>query len=339
MFRLYTEKDSYENICFWEEEKYPNWKKIISRNTDVCLNISDEDLSLELENPESPIYLFLQSSASAKNPIALNSHFDKLKDDISEIIVEPRSVFILDLDPQEAERISKEYGVAVFSEKNIDDKFLIGGFSKELIGGEIIEGGWENLIDFKFPVSNALIVSDNFLFKNEEAGKNLGIGNLVHLLDIFLPKELAIDYHISIIIEDANKSKKWWERTVGNLKSEVIRLREYPINFEIILAKTVHKRRIISNYLNGWTDKGFSIFKNSDISIVRGENDINLNRVFNNINDRGDTHFIKSENGINQLKKICNNVSEFVHLNGQSPNRMIFGDCNTDKSIKNRLLQ
>lgn len=337
MFRLYTEKESYENICFWEEEKYPNWKKIISKNTDVCINISDDDLDIELENPESPIYLFLQSSASAKNPIALKSHFANLKEDISEILSEPRSVFILDIETEEAKKIQEEYGIAVFSKIDIDDHFLIGGFSKELIAGQIIEGGWKNLIDFDFPVSNALIISDNFLFKNEEAGKNLGLGNLPQLLDIFLPKKLTIDYHITIIIEDANKTKKWWERTVGNLKAEVIRLRDYPINFEIILTKTVHKRRIISNYLNGWTDKGFSIFKNSDINIVRGENDVNLNRIFNNIDDNGDTHYMKSENGINQLKKICDNVSEYIQNNGQSPNRMIFGDCNQDKTVKNRL--
>jgi threonyl-tRNA synthetase len=48
MFTLYTEKETYEEICVFDD--LPNWKKIIANHSDVCLDIDDELLDEEIFN-------------------------------------------------------------------------------------------------------------------------------------------------------------------------------------------------------------------------------------------------------------------------------------------------
>jgi len=339
MFVLYTEKNALDDILFYEEEKYPNWKKILTKNIDICVNISDDDLEKELADSESPLFFFLNAHAGAKQPIALANYFPTLIEEPSEVLNHPRSAFILDISEDEALQAQKEFGMAVFSSENIDDTFFKGGFFKELNKNNKVDGGWQALIDFELPFSNALVISDEYLFQNDEKGNNLGLSNLPNMLDAFLPKYLGVVFHLTIIAADAGKSKDWWAKRFGSLKAEIIRLRDYNINIELVLAKTIHKRRAISNYLNSWTDKGFSVFKDYDKNKVRDDNDIHIYRIFNNLEDFGDSHYSSSQKGLDELKKICSSVSDFVNSGNTASNRMIFGDCNADKTIKNRLLE
>ncbi len=337
MFNLYCEREIFEDICLFDD--YPNWKKIIANQTQVLLNMSDDELDEELLNPDSPIFLFQEANAAAVVPKALGAQFQALKDNISDVLNHPRDAFIFDIGPEEAKSIANDFGSAVFSSKNLNDTFFSGGFFKELKHNQLIPGGWKSLISFDLPVSNSLIISDDYFFENEDNGINCGISNLLCLIDAFLPDNIKVDYHITVVAPKGNKhNREWWIKKFGALNVKVKKLRPYTINFEMVFAATTHKRRIISNYINGWTDKGFSIFKGDNPEKVRGVNDIHIYRVFDNIHIRGDNHFISASNGIAQIKHHCDNAIQYIKSQGNTEHAMIFGDCSKDKSIKNRLL-
>lgn len=336
MHTVYIEKDIFEEVCMFDD--YPNWKQVIASHANVCINIEEDLLDKEIFNPESPIFLFLNAYVGAKIPIALKDYFDLINEDISVVLNHPMSSFILEVSEDKANKIRNEYGIAVFSISNLFDDYFSQGFFKEIKKDSRIIDGWKSLINIELPVSNALVISDNYLFENEERGINLGMANIPKLLDVFLPANLSIDFHLLIIAKDGGKSRDWWVKKVGALKTDINNLRSYNINLELVLTKAIHKRRIMSNYLNGWADNGFSVFRSYDSELVRMDNDIHLYRIFNNLNSSGDSHFQSLKRGLEDLKVICNNVSSFIVNHGESSDYRIFGDCNKDKTIKNRLL-
>lgn len=336
MFVLYIEKNAFEDISYFDE--YPHWKKIISDDIQVCLNISEQELDNEFEDVESAIYRFYTDTASGNYPIATENFIEDIKSDYSLLREhhQPRSAFILDISEEEAIKLSTDYGLAILSSKKINDNYFLGGFAKDLAKGERIEEGWTKLINFDLPVSNSLIISDNHFFVNEEGGINCGLGNICGILDAFLPERLEVDFHVTILGLDGSKPESWWIKEFGRLKAQIDRLREYNIILELILTKTIHKRVVISNYLYGWADKGFDLFKNSNPEIIRDDFDLQAQVIFNNINDFGDSYYIFSQNNINRIKKICDEVYTYVIAEGNSSNRMIFG-C-PKKKINNPLL-
>lgn len=342
-FNIYIEKEKFDEIILFNEN-YPNWMKILSDNTQILLNMTDEDFINELNDIESPIYLFEEMNASDVKPKALGSQFVALKDDMMGLINHPRGVFIFDIEPNEASKVSKSLGVAVISSDDLNDNYFKGGLFKEFASGQIVEGGWKSVLPPKeeLQVSNALVISDCYLFENEENGLNYGLSNLPNLLDAFLPKALEIEYHITILAQNGDKSRSWWIKKFGAFKAKIELLRNYEIRLELFLTKGPHKRRFISNYLNGWADKGFSMFKISDPNQVRDYNedfyDFHLHKVFDNIDHTGDTHFKSATNGLQQVKKCCDKVSDDIKKIIENESSMIFGDCNKDKTTINRLL-
>jgi len=336
MFNVYTESEIFEDICLFDD--YPNWKKIFSCQTQVLVNMTDDELEDELSNPESPIFLFQNANAGAITPIALNKQIESLKENIESVINHPRDAFLLNIESDTALKISNDMGVAAFSSNDLDDNYFKGGLFKELDLDQNITNGWKSLVDMELPVSNALIISDDFLFENTEVEINCGIGNLPSLFDVFLPIQIKTDYHITVIASSGGKSKDWWIKEFGALKAKINNLREYEIKLEIVFTKTIHKRRIISNYINGWADKGFSIFRNSNPEIVRQVNDLHIYRVFDNIDNKGESHYSSATKGIEQLKHICKGVAEYIKNQEKSQYYMVFGDCNKDKTVINRLL-
>lgn len=336
-FNVYIEKEIFEEICLLDD--YPNWKKIFSKNTQILLNMTEDDLDKELEDLESPIFLFQDMNAAAVPPIALDSQFEAMKDNTESLINHPRAAFIFDVEPEEAAELSKDLGVALFSSKRLDDNyFKSGGLFRDLESGQTIEGGWKSLLSKELPVSNALVISDNYLFKNEENNMNCGLGNLPKLLDAFLPQQLKTDYHITILAQNGGKGRSWWIKKFGALKAEILQLRDYDIKLELAFTETIHKRRFLSNYMNGWADKGFSIFKNSNPDVVRDYNDIHLYRVFDNIDNIGDSYYQSASKGLKQIREICDKLSDDIKKISENESAMIFGDCNKDKTIRNRLL-
>jgi hypothetical protein len=346
MFTVYSEKEIFENMVLYNEET-PHWFNIIRNHSDVCLNITDIELTAE-QVPGTPIFEYIMANGG-RTPIALKDFFDLIYEDNKVIAEKPRSAFFLNYSKIEAAKIQADYGVIVQGNEKIDDAVLKGSFFKELPKDSIFENkinkGWLNLVNFSLPPSNAMVITDDYLFSNEENEQIVGKPNVVRLVDALLPAHLSIPYHLAIISNDhpeegkPPRSKEWCERLAGELKAKLIALRPYPIIFEIVFTQTIHKRKLILNYLNGTCDKGFAVFKVSDGKTVRSDNDFRCDRVFNRTEyHEGDTDYASVESVLVQLKQKCQTVSQYISNAGATINYRILGDCKADKSINNRLI-
>jgi hypothetical protein len=303
--------------------------------------MDDDELNSQLVQG-TPIFEYTLARGG-RQPIALKPYFESITKDPLIIAEKPRSVFFLHISPVEAEEMQKATGIIVQSGKAIEDKILKGSFFKDLTKNAIFEDhatkGWTNLVNFPRPPSNAMVITDHYLFTNEEHGRNIGHPNLVTLIDAFLPASLSVQYHITVIANDSNRTEQWCHQLTGRLKAEIIRLRNYDIVFEMVLTNTMHKRKIILNYLNGGCDKGFAVFKPLDGKTVISDNDFRCDRLFQRVEQtEGDTDFVSAENALKSLKKLCKEVGEYVNNAGARENYRVLGDCNADKTLKNRLI-
>lgn len=336
MTALYTEQEILDEIALFADE-FPNWNKVLKSGVHICINISDNDLDEKLINPEDPIFLAYNASATMEVPIALDTYINDLKADLSQVIDKPRSIFLLDIEDDLAISTRKDFGMAVYSISNLPENIFDFSFSLDLEKDQTIASSWKGIINFEKPISNSLIITDNYYFKNEDNGINRGFSNLVNFIDAYLPDQLAIDYHITIFAEDCSKTNGWWVKEYGKLVALLKPLREFSINIELVLTSTIHRRRFISNYVFGKTDQGYDVFHAKEVNKVKIDNEFEHFEIFSNLNNPGTKYFQSSDNTIIKLENIASGVCEYVSSKGNELGRMLFG-CNKDKTIKNRLL-
>lgn len=346
MFTVYAEKDIFEKIVVFNDET-PNWYSIFCNHSDVCLNMTKQEMEAE-EIQGTPIFEFIMANGG-RSPVALKEYFESIYDDPSEIVKNPRSAFFLNYSKTKASQIQADYGILVQGNEEIEDGSLKGSFFKDLAKDKVFENqalkGWEHLLSILMPPSNAMVITDDYLFSNEERGQIVGQTNVLQLVNVFLPPNLSVPYHITIISNDhpeagkPAKSKQWCEKLTGDLKASISALRSYPIVLEMVFTQTIHKRKIILNYLQVTCDKGFAVFRAKDGKTVRTENDIRCDRIFNRIEPHeGDNDYNTSEAILLQLKHKCQSVGQSISNAGASVNNRILGDCNSNKSLRNRLI-
>ena len=336
MTALFTEQEILDDIALFAED-FPHWNKVITSGLHICVNIKDDELEKRLIDPEDPIFLVYNASATMELPIALDTYITDLKTDLSQVIDKPRSIFLLDIEDALAISTRKDFGTAVYSMHNIPENIFDFPFSLDLEKGQTIASSWKGIINFEKPISNSLIITDNHFFKNEDSGVNRGFSNLVNFIDAYLPDQLSIDYHITIFAEDCSKTNGWWVKEYGKLVALIKPLREFPINIELVLTTTIHRRRFISNYVFGKTDQGYDVFHAKEVNKVKIDNEFEHFEIFSNLNNPGTKYFQSCDNTIIKLEKVATSVSEYVASEGNELGRMLFG-CNKDKTIKNRLL-
>lgn len=339
-FIIYSEKNAFDDVTF--NGNYPNLKSIFTNHAKIFLNISPEELQEDLAN-EGVLFLYLHAFGGAKIPESNPNHFINILEDGIHLLASPRSLYILNISESQAETLQNSYGVLVQSSNSIYDDIFKGGFHKELPKQkQLISGskkGWEVLFDFAFPPSNSIVITDDWLFKNEENGKIVGQENILSLLNVLLPNDLQVEYHILIITDDQGRAESKCENIANELRKSIAPFRKYPIIVEVVFADTIHKRKAILNYLSITCDKGFAMFRVNNPYEIRDDNDFRYEKIFNRMeNNEGDTVFYSDTLILSKLKNKCISVKDYIQNNKQDPNRRILGDCNSDKSIKNRLI-
>lgn len=346
MFNVFAEKVIFENIVVFNDEA-PHWYNIFCNHSDISLNMTKEELDAE-EIPGTPIFEFIMANGG-RSLNASKTLFDSIYNNNQIVADKPRSVYFLDYPKEQADKIQASFGVIVHGNEKVEDGILKGSFFKELLKDSVFENqttkGWKNLVNFPLPPSNSMVVTDDYLFSNEEKGQVIGVGNLINLVDAFLPAKLVIPFHLIIISSDCPetnkppKSANWCDKIVIALQSDISKLRPYPIVVEVVFTKSLHKRKLILNYINATCDKGFAVFKLSDSKTVRSDNDFRSNRVFTRVEiHEGDTEYQVDESDLLKLKEKCKSVRQFISNSGPNVNNRVLGDCNPDKSIKNRLI-
>lgn len=346
MFTIYSEKDIFEKIILCNEET-PNWYSIFCNHSEVCLNMSDEELIAE-ETDGTPIFEFIKANGG-RSPIALQEYFETIYHDNSAIAAKVRAAFFLKYSKAEADLLQSGYGVIVQSQESIDDNLLTGSFKTKLLKGEVIEDehniGWRKLLTFTFPPSNSIVISDNYLLQStERVGKTYdasGVKNILWLLDVLLPTKLSIPYHVTILSEDNDQPEAWRNKIGGDLNSAINSLRDYEINVEIVFVKSelLHERVLMMNYINASCEHGFYVFKAKDGKTVHVVNKLQINSYFSILNNsQGETEYHIATKDLWVIKDICNNLASHIHAKSKVYRGAILGGCNPNKSIKNRLI-
>ncbi len=339
-FVVYSEKNAFDEITF--NGSYPNLKNIFANHSKVFLNLSPKELDDNIIS-EGEIFYYLHAFPGAKIPEAYPEQFINVYDDAINLLSTPRSIYFLDVSSAQALDWEKQYGIIVQSSTAISDNVLSGGAHRELLQNMILNTGtdlgWKCLFNFPLPPSNSVVITDDWLFKNEEGGNIVGEGNISPFLDAVLPIDLQADFHVLIITDDQARSQQRCEKLVGDLKAKICALRDYPIVVEFVFADTIHKRKAIFNYISVTCDKGFAMFKLSDLQTVRDDNDFRYEKSFNRTQkSEGDTVYYSDTLILKKIKDKCSSVKEYITNRHQDPNRRILGDCNKDKTLKNRLI-
>src|SRR5690349_18224289 len=292
-FVVYLEKSAFDEITF--NGSYPKLKSVFTNHATIFLNLTAQELEENIQS-QGEIFYYIHAYGGAKIPEAYQQHFLNIYGDESNLVLTPRSIYFLNVSPEHADNLQKQYGLIVQSSQSISDDILTGTAHRELTKNMVLATGasfgWRQLFNFQLPPSNSIVITDDWLFKNEEGGRIIGEDNIVSLLDAALPTDLIIEFHVLIITDDQARTQQRCEKLAGDLKAKIIALRGYPIIVEVVFADTIHKRKLIFNYISVTCDKGFAMFKLSDLRTVRDDNDFRYERIFNRIEKHeGDTVF------------------------------------------------
>jgi hypothetical protein len=340
MMQIFSDLQPFETVVLYPE-KYPNWFKLFSEHCKVFINMSDDDYELEkLRNPILEEFIKLNTG---REPVPLKYHFDSVYADSATVVSTPRSVYFLDISKNEADKMQQDFGILIQCTDSIDDGVLRNIYNRNLsINKPCSENGkigWQCLLANQLPPLNTIVISDNFLFSNEDGIR--GFKNVVQLIQAVMPDTLNTDFNILLIAQEPkNKDAAWCNKVSSDIKTAIDNLKKpYNTIFEIVFAETIHPRLVISNYFMIKLEKGFAVFNSRDLQTVHETTDVEIKRMFHILNKHeGDPEYLQAESKLSEIKQICRSVAEYILNRPNDKNYRILGDCNPDKSLKNRLI-
>lgn len=185
---------------------------------------------------------------------------DHLKQHPEDVLKSPSSLYILDVPPAEALAIRRSFGVMCLSGDNPDITPLIDVNDIHISNEhEKLGRGWDSVLDSveKLP-SNALLLTDRYLFAFRHPNAGDGLANIHDILNELLPQQFeGGDYHVTIVFDDRSKHSSY---TFDEIATKLNRIkthlgRNYPIMMEVLgitpdcsIYNKLHNRLIVSNY-------------------------------------------------------------------------------------------
>lgn len=319
---------------------FPNLNEIVLTESVIYLNCSDEELDYLLEDEEN---IFSHISKMDISFIAAKEFFLAFERDKNILTKKKHAIFFLSISEEEAMQLSNKYGVIIQNEKNMRDDILQLNFYKRYGKGEIANGkqdGWCNTLQkIKLPPLNSLVISDEYLLKNTEGDRYIGLENIKSLLNAILPKSLETEFHLLIITPLGNISQNKIIKLYYDLKKYLENIRRIDFNVEFILTDTIHARKIYSNYFIMTCDKGFKMFKVFNPKVVYDTNDIRLLSILHDpVNSFGDSMLKVEKLDLEEIRKKCDQLTMQLQNGVINQQKTIIGDTNPDKTVKNRLL-
>lgn len=346
---IYLNKDLLETVAVFSEE-FPKLFRFFSKYAVIHIDLSENELDKELSDYESDIALFKRGNDVLIIP---ESSFKSTNCFAELLSGKTRSVFFLDLNKQEAERLSKEYGVIIKSQsiqRDIDPFSPTGLYRKNLNKGESFKSdGWKALLDsVEFLPRNSIIISDRHLLDNDSG--DVGYNNILSCLKALMPNQYSGVFQVLILSKYPNVSESKIERMAGGLKTELNNSFKYSVDVEWFLVDSndfyLHKRRIYLGYQTIECDKGFAVFKEGDkkgSAVIREDNELSINPAFCLFTDySGDSQFGIDSEDLNKIMKNCEKIGNRYRgkLESHSSDRVkIVGDCDKKNYLpKNRML-
>ena len=175
------------------------------------------------------------------------------------VLQNPSSLFILPIPILEAERIQKSYGVFCLSGDVINILALIDVNDEQTTNeGEPLGQGWGTVLrSLRDIPTNALLLTDRYLFSNVSSYKGNGIDNVNDILEVLLPQRFLGEYHVTIVFDVEQIHEDYTFREIVDSLEDVKQSlqRDYPIVMEVLgitqkcpIYMKLHNRRIVSNY-------------------------------------------------------------------------------------------
>jgi hypothetical protein len=340
ILKLHGSKEEINNIILGEIPM-PNYNSILKKEKIQVFAYVEStiDLNNALNDPNEPLNIrFRMDQVEEKIPnYKIISEFDAME----------RSCRSLSIGEGFKSNNPIQINITTSNEKDI---VLSGRYKKNFMNECHIEGNWnsiftkfENLESSKYllPKSNTLVINDNYLFNNStKTGENLGILNLVSLLDAILPSNSIEEYHILVITSDCKWSPEFARKNFDYILNELKVKFEYPIFFELVIWEkpnsTRHKRMLISNYYTSIVDRGFGIF-NLQNDVV-GPNDIVVESIFHDALEPGDSPYETSNIYLQLFSSAYKSAKDYCRKQKPTVGRIYL--CNCEKMDKvNRLLE
>lgn len=176
------------------------------------------------------------------------------------VLRNPSALYILDITPAEALAIQRSYGVVCQSGARTDLTPLLDVNDIHISNErEPLGRGWDSVLDSveKLP-SNALLLTDRYLFAFRRPHAGDGIANIKSILNELLPRQfLGGEYHVTVIFDNMSKHNTY---TFNDIATQLNRIkqqldRDYPIMMEVLgitpncsIYNQLHNRLIVSNY-------------------------------------------------------------------------------------------
>ena len=183
-----------------------------------------------------------------------------LKTHPKEVLKTPSALFVLDITPSEAQNIQKSYGVVCLDGEHLNIAPLIDVNDIHISNErERLGRGWDSVLDSveKLP-SNALLLTDRYLFAFRSPNAGDGLSNISDILQELLPQQfLGGEYHVTVVFDNIKMHNSYtFEEIATKLNRIKMQMkRNYPIMMEVVgitpncsIYNKLHNRLIVSNY-------------------------------------------------------------------------------------------
>lgn len=344
MFKVFIAENILRNIVKAESQRPNN-----SRSNLFKILRSAKNLYVTMDAPDLEWIKQLKDDFGLTADTTRTEYIKKIPTKPESVLKNPSSLFILDIPLAEAKKIQVEYGVICRSGVDTNISTLIDINDEHTTDkNKPLGRGWDTVLDsVEFLPSNALILTDRYLFKTTNAKYGNGFDNVRSILTELLPRELNTTYHITVVFDkdsiDALYDFQTIAKRLNDIKDEL--KRPYPITMEVLGITgqnesyyNLHNRRVISNYFVVKMDYSLAAFNKT---VGTADQTITPQVLFTEDSlNRHSTAPLKSmEQIVYTLRKFSNSLSSphtnhnsyYYAVNGQWMEKCI--------AIRNRLIK
>lgn len=227
--------------------------------SDIVYNSVIETEERKVQSARSSLYKLLKQQ---QLQVLTSEKTNLLRTQPKEVLENPSSLYILDLTSAEALSIQRRFGVMCLSGEYPDISALIDINDVHISGErERLGRGWDSVLDSVETLpSNALLLTDRYLFATKQPHAGDGIANIYNILNELLPQQfLGGDYHVTVIFDNQSKHVSYTFNEIATQLNHLKQLlnRDYPIMMEVLgitpdcsIYNKLHNRLIVSNYFH-----------------------------------------------------------------------------------------
>lgn len=254
MFKVFIAEKILRDIILTESRRPVN-----TRSNLFKILKSAKNLYVAMDAPDTEWIKQLKKEYRLVADTTRTAYIKKILANPESVLKNPSSLFLLDIPFAAAKKIQAEYGVMCLSGTDPNITPLIDIYDEHTTDkGEPLSRGWDAVLDsVEQTPSNALILTDRYLFKTTNPRYGNGFDNIRSILNELLPLELNTTFHVTVIFDKDNIDALYNFQTIAKRLNDIKEefKRPYLITMEVLGVSgkndtyhDLHNRRIVSNY-------------------------------------------------------------------------------------------